>query len=398
MLYFIMASKKKRKGNDGQPVNDEKYVNDIVRMVLDNVHKKQREKNIRDIAHMVVENNNEKNILKLARMVVENNPLNRQQLAQGNKNNYKIDDHDIHEIVRLVKANENIHVPRSVFFVEPMRTHERFNYTEFIYDVNIGSENTNTLPEFFTNLRQVFEYLINTMKYHAGLGTFKAQFYISNAPRTPFSTAVLNVDDFNTEMFFNIFERHMQSNAQQIINNGWHTVVSLYIFPNLYTPHRKNNKNPEQKCALYKKFGKNNAELGSGKKHVATKHGREVRHSVFQIGKSGVKNGCFALALLVGKSFLQNDAIYYKLERDRNLKLTELYTDNVITNVYTCSNVRVGPVRIDQLHLFYENYLKPMGIDLVVFSKAQADSIVYDSRLDENGELHRITKVLFFFG
>ena len=96
-------------------------------------------------------------------------------------------------------------------------------------------------------------------------GNCKARFYISNAPHTPFSTAVLNVDDFNTEMFFNIFERHMQSNAQEIINNGWHTIVSLYIFPNLYVP-RQNKKKQKQKCGLYKKFGKNNAESGSGKK------------------------------------------------------------------------------------------------------------------------------------
>ena len=129
---------------------------------------------------------------------------------------------------------------------------------------------------------------------------------------------------------------------------------------------------------------------------MATKHGREVRQGVFQIGKSGVKNSCFALALLVGRSYLQKDDIYYKLERNRNHKLTELYTDDVITNVYTCSGVCVGPVRTEQLCLFYENYLRPLGLDLVVFSKKQSDSIVYDSRLDEDKKLHRVTNDVIF--
>ena len=129
---------------------------------------------------------------------------------------------------------------------------------------------------------------------------------------------------------------------------------------------------------------------------MATKHGREVRHGVFQIGKGGVKNSCLALALLVGKSYLENDTNAKKLERNRNLTLTELYTDDNITNVYTTSGISVGPVRVDQLRLVYENYLKPDGVDLVVFSKAKSDTIVYDSRLDANQYLHRITNNVIF--
>ena len=98
----------------------------------------------------------------------------------------------------------------------------------------------------------------------------------------------------------------------------------------------------------------------------------------------------------MGKSYLQNDTISKKLERDRNLKLNKLYTNDDITDIYTCCNVLVGPVHIDQLHLFYANYLKPKGIDLVVFSKSQADSSVYDSRLDSNQQLHRITNDVIF--
>jgi hypothetical protein len=103
------------------------------------------------------------------------------------------------------------------------------------------------------------------MKYYAESDTSKARFYISNAPHTPFSTAILNVSDFTTDMFFNIFERHMQSNAQEIINNGWHTNVSLYIFQNSYTP-RQSKKNTKKTPSLYKYFGKASDKAGRGDK------------------------------------------------------------------------------------------------------------------------------------
>ena len=68
----------------------------------------------------------------------------------------------------------------------------------------------------------------------------------------------------------------------------------------------------------------------------------------FNIGTAGVKKGCFALVLLVGTSFLNQDTNYKKLERNRDLNLTELYTNEQITNVYKPCNLSVGPVRVHQ--------------------------------------------------
>ena len=287
---------------------------------------------------MVGENNRKKNLSKLADMVKNNTALCRRQ----SNISYDIEDRDIRELASLVKRSSNMNVPRTAFSVRQIRSHQRFGYNKYIFDVNVGSENMRTLPDFLINLRKVFEYLINTMKYYAESDTSKARFYISNAPHTPFSTAILNVSDFTTDMFFNIFERQMQSNAQEIINNGWRTNVSLYIFPNSYTP-RQSKKNTKKTPSLYKYFRKASDEAGSGKKNdVAIKHGHEVRHGVFQIGKGSVKNSCLALVLLVGRSYLKNDT-----------------TDDDITNVYKTSGISVGPVRIDQLQLVYENYLKP---------------------------------------
>ncbi|CAB3980304.1 DNA polymerase [Paramuricea clavata] len=192
----------------------------------------------------------------------------------------------------------------------------------------------------------------------------------------------------------------MQSNAEEIINNGWNTTISLYIFPNNYVSRKKTSrvKKKTKQNKLYKYFGKNTTESGSGKKNnPALKHGREVRHGVFQIGVSNVKNCCLALALLVGKSYLHNDSDAHKLKRNSHIPLSSIYTDDAITNVYTVSQLPVGtPVRIDQLATVYEKYLKSDGIDLVVFSKQQADSIVYDSRLDADQHLHRVTNDVIF--
>ena len=167
----------------------------------------------------------------------------------------------------------HINLSRNVFDVRQIGLRNRFNYNEYVYEVNIGADNMSTLPDFLNNLNQIFNYLINVMKYNASSGNNKARFYISKAPRTPFSTAILNVSDFNMEMFFNIFERHMQSNAEEIINNGWSSTVSLYIFRNTYMPQLRKKRKTETKSFLYKKFSKNGSEAGSGRKTVAKKKG-----------------------------------------------------------------------------------------------------------------------------
>jgi hypothetical protein len=232
------------------------------------------------------------------------------------------------------------------------------------------------------------------MKYIGSSDTDKARFYISKAPRTPFSTALLNVSDFNVQKFFDIFERHMQSNAQEVIDNGWSCTISLFIFPNNYLPKNKSKKK-KKAARRYKHVGKRGADFGRGRKHTAKKHGREVRHGVLQI--TGTSNRCFALALLVGGSFLGKDKRSDRLNVDRNIPLDELYSEDEITHVYTQCGLRPQEgVRVDQLHLAYDNILSPQGVDLVVFSKQAHDTIVYDSRLDDSGLINRITNNVIF--
>ena len=331
-------------------------------------------------------------IVEIAQMSRENNVQKINSKKSTTKRKYNVEDHDIQEIISLVDINKKNKTAANAFTVERTHTHRRFGYNEYIYDVAIGANKASTLPDFLNNLREVFSYLINLMKYIASSDTDKARFYISNAPRTAFSTAVLNVSDFNVQMFFDIFERHMQSNAQEVIDNGWSSTISLFIFPNNYLPKSKSKMIRKKKITrLYKYVGKKGSEFGRGRKHAAKK----VRHGVFQI--TGKSNRCFALALLVGRSFLNKDRRADKLNIDRNTPLDELYTDDEITRVYTqCGLSPQAGVRVDELHRAYENILSPHDVDLVVFSKQAQDTIVYDSRLDASGLLHLITNNVIF--
>jgi hypothetical protein len=329
-----------------------------------------------------------RDIVDIAKMA----QLNEQQRIRSTnktRRHYDIDKADIEELVKTIQAKRKKLKPNT-FKISQQVGHRRFGYNEYVYDVSIGPNNMTTLLEFLECLREVFNYLINIMRYIASAPTDKARFYISKAPQRGFSTAVLNVADFNAEMFFDAFEKHMQSNAQEVIDNGWQSTISMYIFPNKYVPRKlseKKKKNTTSTGKLYKRLGKNVKEIGRGrKKKIATKHGREVRHGIFQI----VGTNCFAFAFLVARSFIDKDDKYQILHTKPNTSLTTLYTDKQITDIYEQCHVPKGGVRVDQLYKFYEILLCPDGIDLVVFSKQQNDTIVYDSRLDAVGNLSRI--------
>jgi hypothetical protein len=149
---------------------DEKTV-DLVRKLLDNLNNEKRERNIREIAKMVSDSNKKANLAKLANMVKEN----QQRRSRRARDSYVVEDRDIRELAQLVKSTGKMNIPKNVFSIT------RFGYTEYIYNVDIGSEHMHTLPDFYINLRSIFEYLINCMNYYAATNTDKARFYISNA-------------------------------------------------------------------------------------------------------------------------------------------------------------------------------------------------------------------------
>jgi hypothetical protein len=77
----------------------------------------------------------------------------------------------------------------------------------------------------------------------------------------------------------------------------------------------------------------------------------------FKLLQQVLKTGVLMLHYLLGDFFYKKDAHYTKLEKNRNTDLTKLYTTDEITDVYTRCGMAIGPVRVNQLHIFYENYL-----------------------------------------
>ena len=53
----------------------------------------------------------------------------------------------------------------------------------------------------------------------------------------------------------------MQSNAQEVIDNGWQSIVSIYIFPNTYV--RPRARKAINRVKMYQGMGKNQSEAGS---------------------------------------------------------------------------------------------------------------------------------------
>ncbi len=310
---------------------------------------------------------------------------------------YDFTNDEIQNIVRIMKQSKGLPVntPSSVFSVEFLRNNIHFQHDEAIYKINVDKNNMQTLPDFLNSVKQVFQYFINVAKFMSNLDNDKVRFYISKAPRTPFSTAILNVKDLNVEFFYNIFEKHMQSGAEEVLNRGWSSTVSVFVFSagsvfNQNTQKRKQNK-------MYKYLKKNVSEKGAGKKCIK-KHNRELHKGVFQIcgDNFSVKDSCFVLALLVGKSFLDEDHISQQLTLKPNTKLNLFYTETDILNVYKAANVEVGGVKVDDLDMFYNGYLTAFNIDLVVFSKCFFNKVVYDSRTDENVCLQRTNSRTIF--
>jgi hypothetical protein len=250
-----IATKRKHGGKSAQSQKrlklDDQNIGDILKLVRKNAKRPV----IKLTPQMLVD------IAKMARANVEQLRASK----KGKRSNYHVEARDIRDIAKRVRANRG-KMKRKLFNIKQLEGHRRLGYNEYVYDVSIGPANTSTLPDFLNNLREVFNYLINVTRYIASSPTDKARFYISRAPRYVFSTAILNVEDFNVDMFFDIFEKHMQSNAQEIIDDGWQTTISIYIFPNNYVPRRVRQPKKRREHRMYRHLGKNGSEIGMGRK------------------------------------------------------------------------------------------------------------------------------------
>ncbi|CAB4007361.1 Hypothetical predicted protein, partial [Paramuricea clavata] len=120
---------KRQKGTDGEAT--QRRTIELVRKLFNERDREKREQNIEAIAQMVVARNDKHSqINRLAEMVKKTKTLYKE------KRSYNIEDRDLIELAALVQSHQNVSVPKKAFSVRQIRTHERFGYTEYIYDVN----------------------------------------------------------------------------------------------------------------------------------------------------------------------------------------------------------------------------------------------------------------------
>ena len=63
---------------------------------------------------------------------------------------YDLSDEQLLEIVCMVRANNPIEVPPTVFNLHSVCINRHFNNNEYVYEINIGQNNMDMLPEYIT--------------------------------------------------------------------------------------------------------------------------------------------------------------------------------------------------------------------------------------------------------
>lgn len=65
--------------------------------------------------------------------------------------------------------------------------------------------------------------------------------------------------------------------------------------------------------------------------------------------------------------------------------------------IYEKRNHVEGRVNVENFHKFYKGFLREQNIDLVVFLKKYFDLMVYDSRVDKNGNVRFTDKIMYLW-
>ena len=67
-------------------------------------------------------------------------------------NSFDITDEQLNYIVRMIRTTRSRHIPAQIFSAELAHVNTRFNHRELIYNITVGSNNMNSLPELLENL------------------------------------------------------------------------------------------------------------------------------------------------------------------------------------------------------------------------------------------------------
>ena len=270
------------------------------------------------------------------------------------------------------------------------KNREKFKAKELSFMISVKTKRAN-MYDFLKNLEKLFRRLLAIAKMNTGSDDDYVRFFFEKSPTRPFSTAIVKLKDLNVRYFMDTFERMLNS-GENILADGWNTVVSIAIFTNDdYRRKQEQKTKPKTKQKKIYTFLQKGADDGGGGRKNPPKNNRSIRHGAFQVVSSCFDSiCCFFVALLVSLSFLRKDERERKIRSTPN-KLNTIFSRDEIVAIYRiCGISEKEKICGKHYEIVYERYLKEKGIDLVVFSDLYYNTIVYDSRTDKHGNILRL--------
>ena len=144
------------------------------------------------------------------------------------------------------------------------KNREKFKAKELSYMISVKTKRVN-MYNFLKNLEKLFRHLLAIAKMNTASDDDYVRFFFEKSPTRPFSTAIVKLKDLNVRYFMDTFERMLNS-GENILADGWNTVVSIAIFSaDDYTRKQKQKTKTKQK-KIYTFLRKGADEGGGGKK------------------------------------------------------------------------------------------------------------------------------------
>ena len=133
----------------------------------------------------------------------------------------------VREIVSILESRRRgvrVSVPEvndSLFSITYEGTTRRFEDDEAFFNVTVQHRGLRSLPDFLNNLRSLFTYFINVAKSLTRKGSDVVRFLFTRAPTHTWSLSLSPIEEFNVNMFKDVFKNHLQSGASEVLNKDW---------------------------------------------------------------------------------------------------------------------------------------------------------------------------------
>ena len=143
------------------------------------------------------------------------------------------------------------------------KNREKFKAKELSYMISIKTKRVN-MYDFLKNLEKLFRHLLAIAKMNTASDDDYVRFFFEKSPTRPFSTAIVKLKDLNVRYFMDTFERMLNS-GENILADGWNTVVSIAIF-SADDKQRQKTKAKTRHKKIYTFLRKGADDGGGGKK------------------------------------------------------------------------------------------------------------------------------------